>query len=83
MLESVEGMHGPQFQTVERLWSNDAKDAVLARIRVPSDEYSPYYIMHPATLDGAFQLVGWMQAPDTSQGEDTMGTLSLRVWTRL
>ena len=68
VLQSAAGMHGPQFQTVERVWTNDAKDAILARIRVPSDQHSQYYIMHPAALDGALQLVGWMQPPGMPEG---------------
>ena len=52
-----------RFQTVIAAWHNDGKDVVLARLRVVSGhEHDEWYHAHPATVDGAFQLVGMLRS---------------------
>jgi acyl transferase domain-containing protein/NADP-dependent 3-hydroxy acid dehydrogenase YdfG/acyl carrier protein len=51
------GDHGPQFQTLEQVWRSSGDNELLARLRVPPD--SEEFHLHPALLDGVFQLAGF------------------------
>ena len=50
------GFHGPQFQTLVQVWRGQGE--FVARLRLPSREENGRYYIHPAVLDGLFQLVG-------------------------
>ena len=73
------GYHGPQFQTVTRVWRSTAQDEVLATLRLPED-YRRYY-GHPALLDGVFQLVGFLGV-DGEGGGGRATPWFLRVFAR-
>lgn len=57
--------YGPQFQNVEKVWAST--DAILGRLR-PSGALEPAdasYIIHPAMLDSAFQLLAGLPEQGT------------------
>ena len=60
------GFHGPQVQTVHRAWLSSDGHEVVARLRVAASLASERYHVHPAVLDGAIQLIGFVgeAAPD-------------------
>ena len=56
---AARGFHQGQFQTIKAAWHNDDQDTVLGQVEVVSGhEHDAHYHVHPATLDGVFQLVG-------------------------
>ena len=62
----VREFHGPQFQTLVQVWRSASKDEMVAKLRVPQDGYR--YHLHPAVLDGVFQLAGFVD--DVSSGNE-------------
>ena len=59
------GFHGTHFQTLEQIWLSEAGNEVLARVAVP--EHSDRYHMHPAMMDGVFQLAGPLLAGNDNE----------------
>ena len=59
--------HGPQFQTLSQVWKNSEKNELLASLRVPED--NERYHLHPALLDGVFQLAGFVDESSSSGSE--------------
>jgi hypothetical protein len=51
------GYHGKKFQTIQRAWKISSME-IVGELLVP-DDYYKYYI-HPAVLDGAIQLGGFL-----------------------
>ena len=49
------GFHQAQFQTLEEVWRSESGQELVARLQVP--DASDRYHVHPALLDGVFQLV--------------------------
>ena len=65
------GFHTGPFQTIEAVWLNGTKRSTVGRLRLPDDwshEHDAYYCVHPALLDGAFQLSGILM--DVSESEE-------------
>jgi len=48
--------YGPEFQVVEQIWYKEQE--ALGVVRLSSTEHHKNYFIHPALLDGCFQLVG-------------------------
>ena len=79
VLHETFGMHGNQFQTLQQVWrskgniseedTSSAPEELLARVSMPKD-WNRYHI-HPAALDGAFQLVGFLGNANDLEGSDT------------
>jgi hypothetical protein len=57
------GFHGPQFQTLAQVWRG--KDEFVARLRLPAREECRRYHVHPAVLDGVFQLASFIGGSST------------------
>ena len=85
VLHETFGMHGNQFQTLQQVWrskgdiseedTSSAPEELLARVSMPKD-WNRYHI-HPAALDGAFQLVGFLgNANDLEGSHATNGASS-------
>jgi hypothetical protein len=60
---------GEKFQTLEQVWRSDSGDGVLGLIKVPED--SDRYHIHPAILDGVFQLAGFIDGMMTKKMDIT------------
>ena len=54
------GFHGPQFQTLSQVWQSVGRDEVVAKLCVPAALSSERYHVHPAVLDGVFQLASFV-----------------------
>ncbi|MEO0683213.1 MAG: KR domain-containing protein, partial [Pseudomonadota bacterium] len=67
-LAEEHGMHRGSFQTVRQVWR--AGDEVLGRLEGAADLRSHLYHVHPAVLDGMFQLVGFVSAEGLGSGPD-------------
>lgn len=71
------GLHyGPVFQTVETGWLGP--DTALARLALPTDAPREGFLLHPALLDGAFQLFVDLLA-DQKETEPGWGYIPVRV----
>ena len=58
-----QGFHHGAFQSIESVWlSNDGK-SVLGQVCLPASwehEHDAFYDAHPAVLDGAIQMFGFL-----------------------
>ena len=52
------GYHGPDFQSIQRVWHNMERRLFVAMVKVGTQ--SERYYVHPATLDGVIQLSGYV-----------------------
>ena len=71
------GFHGPQFQTLVQVWRGKAEFA--ARLRSPGLEDNGRYHVHPAVLDGVFQLAGLADGAAKAWVPAAIGQLQLRL----
>eukprot|EP00957_Ditylum_brightwellii_P114069 8697038-Ditylum_brightwellii.AAC.1 len=58
-----QGFHRRSFQTVELVWTRKDKSSMLAKINLQSayrHKHDAFYLVHPALLDGAFQVCGML-----------------------
>jgi hypothetical protein len=55
---AARGFHGPRFQTLAQVWRSSDGAELVARLALPDAEECSRYLVHPAVLDGALQLVG-------------------------
>ncbi|KAL9188495.1 LOW QUALITY PROTEIN: hypothetical protein ACHAXT_006873 [Thalassiosira profunda] len=57
------GYHKGPFQSIASVWLNERKDGLLGQLKLPEGfehEHDAFYLSHPAVLDGAFQLMGFL-----------------------
>ena len=87
---AARGFHGLRFQTLAQVWRSSDGAELVARLALPDAEECSRYLVHPAVLDGVFQLVGfvpgaakaWVPAaierlqllPDRGLGADESGS---------
>ena len=71
------GFHGPQFQTLVQVWRGQGE--FVARLRLPSREENDRYYIHPAVLDGLFQLVGFVDGATKAWVPALIRRLQLRL----
>ena len=71
------GFHGPQFQTLVQVWRGQGE--FVARLRLPSREENGRYYIHPAVLDGLFQLVGFVDGATKAWVPALIRRLELRL----
>ncbi|KAL7554746.1 hypothetical protein ACHAWF_018278 [Thalassiosira exigua] len=60
---SERGFHRGAFQSIESVWLNEEKTSAIAKLSLPegrNHEHDAFYHSHPAVLDGAFQLLGFV-----------------------
>ena len=72
------GFHGPQFQTLSQVWRSAGGDEVVAKLRVPAALSSERYHVHPAVLDGVFQLMGFFSAVEAAGSKAWVPAVSSR-----
>ena len=54
-----EGFHRGVFQSIQSAWLNEEQTSALARVCLPTShrhKHDTFYLIHPALLDGVFQL---------------------------
>ncbi|CAL8085487.1 unnamed protein product [Orchesella dallaii] len=56
-LASVGLKFGPNFRSLEKVWRDEEKGTLLAKVKVPSGEESGQYIVHPVVLDAMIQAI--------------------------
>ena len=71
------GFHGPQFQTLVQVWRG--KSEFVARLRLPGHEENERYHVHPAVLDGMFQLGGFVDGAAKAWVPAAIERLELRL----
>ncbi|CAL8085455.1 unnamed protein product [Orchesella dallaii] len=56
-LASIGLKFGPHFRSLEKVWRDEEKGTLLAKVKVPSGEESGQYIVHPVVLDAMIQAI--------------------------
>ncbi len=51
--------YGPAFRVIDSAWSGE--NEALARLRLPTDQDPSAFGIHPALLDGCFQIIGLLE----------------------
>merc|ERR1712161_180032 len=57
------GFHRGVFQSIQSAWFNEEQTSALAKVCLPTShrhKHDAFYLIHPALLDGVFQLSGLM-----------------------
>ena len=55
------GYHGKQFQVIRKVWQNVSGKLLLASISSEERDDENFFLMHPALLDGALQMMRFVQ----------------------
>ena len=75
----LRGCHGHHFQTLLQVWQNASRKEVMAKLLRPAGPSNKQYHVHPAVMEGVFQLANFAAAGDVLKSKVWIPTQASEV----